>query len=770
MPLRTRSSRSGLVVLALLIPGAVLAAVLVVPPEIQQPGTQPQEVSNLESPDKCDNCHGNYNSAIEPAFTWRGGMMAQAGRDPIFWATVAVAEQDFAGSGDLCLRCHSPEGWVGGRSTPTDGSGLQPSDANGVACDLCHKMTNPDRSEHLGAQYAPFVASDGSVPAKGYFGSGMYVLWSGSAKLGPYQDASARHQFMQSRFHRSVDFCGTCHDVSNAAVGDLALGNGAQVPLAPGTFSGTLGTAVTTKAAFNNFPFQYGVVERTFSEHRASALSHTRVRDYPTLPPELRGGALRAAYDSAVIAGTGGDYEDGTPRYFTCQTCHVRPVAGVGSNKNSAVRRDLPLHDMTGGNYWMADAIKWLDARGRLRLGGGLTSVEAAAMTAGQARAMKQLAEAVSISVSGDVVKLVNQTGHKVISGYPEGRRMWLDVKWYDAENQLVREDGAYGPITANVGGLPLQVNTLLDPADPNTRIYESHYAMTQEWAAQLVSLGYPLSMALSYDRVTGGVAYTLGDLAAQAPGTHHETFHFVLNNTVVKDNRIPPYGFAYDEARRRNALPVPATQYGDPGPGGVYRHWDEVTLNPPEGATYATVDLLYQPTSWEYVQFLYLANAGGSSFLGGQGQALLDAWLATGMAAPYKMASATWGTPPVPASVDMYVPSTTTWTVAKSGALGTQTSLFSSGSTVGVKTLAVDAAGMPLSGVQVFVEVLAPGGGLATSLQGYTDMQGSAVLKWKTSRGQAAGTYTVRTVSLLKNGYTFNAALGQPSVTFTVQ
>jgi hypothetical protein len=96
----------------------------VVPDVIQQPGTQPGEISNLESPNKCDNCHGGYNSAVEPAHNWRGSMMAHAGRDPIFWATVAIAEQDFDGAGDLCIRCHSTTGWLAGRSTPTDGSGL----------------------------------------------------------------------------------------------------------------------------------------------------------------------------------------------------------------------------------------------------------------------------------------------------------------------------------------------------------------------------------------------------------------------------------------------------------------------------------------------------------------------------------------------------------------------------------------------------------------------------------------------------------------------
>ncbi len=218
-----RSSLIQVVGAALALLGIAYAA-LVVPTDIQEPGTQPGQVSNLESPDKCDNCHGGYDSAVEPEFNWRGGMMAMAGRDPIFWATMAIAEQDFDSAGDLCLRCHASDGWIAERSTPTDGSGLQSTgDADGVSCDTCHKFTNPDNSEHLGVQTAPFIANDGQSPATAFLGSGMYVLWGGAHKLGPYADANARHQFLQSRFHRSADLCGTCHDVSNPAVGDLVI-------------------------------------------------------------------------------------------------------------------------------------------------------------------------------------------------------------------------------------------------------------------------------------------------------------------------------------------------------------------------------------------------------------------------------------------------------------------------------------------------------------------------------------------------------------------
>jgi hypothetical protein len=499
-------------------------------------------------------------------------------------------------------------------------------------------MTNPNNGEHLGVMNPPFVANDG---LNGYYGSGILSLWGGSDKLGPYDDTTARHQAMQSSFHRSKDFCGSCHDVSNPVVGDLAPNNGKQDTGDPVVASGVLGGPVENKAAFNNFPFQYGIVERTYSEFYSGALSSTLVSDYANLPADLKAGAIKAIYNAAL-----GDYADTTPRYFTCQTCHMRPTTGPGCNKKGApIRTDLPLHDLTGGNYWIPDAILYQEAAGTLRLGSGLTTVQVDALNAGKDRARQQLDLAASLEVQGNKLRITNLTGHKLISGYPEGRRMWLNIKWYDKTGTTVlREDGEYGSLSVDINGTTTQVDTILNLYDPNTKIYEAHYGMSQEWAAELINLGYPAGMPLSFDRLTmtGVPDLTLGELAAQAAGSYAETFHFVLNDNVVKDNRIPPYGFNYEEARKRNALPVPANQYGG-GAGGTYNYWDEVSLNPPSGADHAVISLLYQPTSWEYIQFLYLANDKQNVFLGAEGDNLLDAWLNTGMAEPHVMATTTW-------------------------------------------------------------------------------------------------------------------------------
>ena len=206
---------------------------LTVPMEVKMPGTQPEDNVNLDLNDACDQCHEDSDKGVSILSDWRGSMMSHAGRDPLYWATVAIAEQDFDGAGDLCIRCHTMSGWLAGQSTPTDASTLGDDHAaEGVGCEVCHKMTNPDNSGAIdGVQNAPFVANDGGTPPEGYYGSAQLSVNSSSERLGPYSDANAKHPWAQSPFFRSVDFCGSCHDVSNPVVGDLAPNHGAQIPL-----------------------------------------------------------------------------------------------------------------------------------------------------------------------------------------------------------------------------------------------------------------------------------------------------------------------------------------------------------------------------------------------------------------------------------------------------------------------------------------------------------------------------------------------------------
>jgi hypothetical protein len=582
-------------------------------------------------------------------------------------------------------------------------------------------MTDPDMQVQdpvsgvsiIGTMTDPFINNSGdsldpALAGEGYYGSGMYALSNDYGKLGPYNegDAVARHQHMGSDFHRDVDFCGTCHDVSNSAVGQLAPNGGTQ-PGAPALFrSAELGfpfnpnltpndpAVLDGMAAFNNPPYAYGIVERTFSEYKSSPLSSTPVDAFGTLPADLQDprGSLYAAFMASTTQDTrSGNYIpdpngfDADERFFSCQTCHMRAITGRGCDKADAPNRlDQPMHDQTGGNYWVYPLVQWQDQQGTLRLGGGLSAEQIEAMDDGMLRAGTHLTQAGTLDVNGDIARITNMTGHKLISGYPEGRRMWLNIKFYDNQNNLIEEIGEWGPLpttaTNPVDGTTFTPWSIVDLDNPKLKVYEVHPAMTKEWADVLLSVGYPETMPLSFDRLTGQPDFTLGDLAALPAGGYHETFHFVLNNYVGKDNRIPPYQMSYDLAKDRNALPVPADQYGG-SPGGVYEHWDEYDIKAlaPSNAAKADLTLYYQGTSWEYVQFLNNAvsstptGAGAPNpvtpFLAEEGQNYLDAWVnATHilpggdpqnpepMVPPYPMATATWsdgGCVPVPEICD---------------------------------------------------------------------------------------------------------------------
>ena len=120
-------------------------------------GTQPPLYYTLNPPVICAGCHGGTDNGhnIRPVTTWGGSMMANAGRDPLFWASLDVANNDVPGIGEWCLRCHSPGGWLDGRATlPTgsaDGCTLTGeidgtnNDFEGLHCAFCHRMqVNPN--------------------------------------------------------------------------------------------------------------------------------------------------------------------------------------------------------------------------------------------------------------------------------------------------------------------------------------------------------------------------------------------------------------------------------------------------------------------------------------------------------------------------------------------------------------------------------------------------------------------------------------------------
>ncbi len=532
-------------------PGGIVPTTL---RDFDQPGSQPFETGILNPPEACAVCHGNYDSNVEPYFNWQGSMMAQASRDVLFLANMVIANQDAPDSGDLCLRCHLPRGWLQGRSVPTDGSQMLPTDQSGVSCDFCHRLIDPiyDPTENPPEDQGILAAL--SFPASD-FGNGMATIDPTGARRGPFLDAATGHPVLVSPFHREAALCGTCHDVSNPAFEKDGSGN-----YVPNAFD----TPAADFSAHTLAP-----VERTYSEWFYS--------EYNT-----PGGVYAPEFGGNL------DYVS------TCQDCHMRDVTGEGCNFGTPpTRDDLPLHDITGGSTWLPGLL------GTLFPG----EVNEAALQAGIDRARYMLQNAADLAVVQEgtqlKVTITNNTGHKLPTGYPEGRRMWINVKFYDAGMALVSESGAY---------------------DPDTGV------LTHDAEAKI------------YD-IEPGLDEVTAPLVGVDPGP---SFHFVLNNKIFKDNRIPPRGFTNVAYADFGGAPV-AHSYAD----GQY--WDDTLYSIPPGAMSAEVTLYYQSTSKEFVEFLRDENTTDT-----KGQELYDLWNDNGKAPPEQMATAQITlTPPLPGDYD---------------------------------------------------------------------------------------------------------------------
>ncbi|MBX3322523.1 MAG: hypothetical protein KF757_05990 [Phycisphaeraceae bacterium] len=544
---RKSLKREGLWVLVL---GAGIAAIgigMPAPTTIEDffgPGTQPSTMLDpILTAQACSFCHGNYNETHEPYRPWAASMMGQAARDPLFHACLAIAEQDAPGSGDMCIRCHAPAGWLDGRSIPTDGSSLIGADFEGVSCNFCHRMVDPD--------YKPGVSPIEDVEILGALSplppasahSGQYVMDPWDVRRGP-RDLGPKfffHPWLQSPFHQSASMCATCHDVSNPVYERQP--DGKYLP-------GQWNAPAASFEKYDQFP-----LERTYSEW------------------------LMSSFASGPID-MGGRFGGNNPNVSTCQDCHMPTTTGRGCTfEDFPERNDLRQHFFNGGNTWVLQAVRNLYPDFET----GLTQES---VNDSIARAVDMLRNASDMELfdggSTVRVRITNESGHKLPTGYPEGRRMWLNVKFFDSKDNLLVEHGSYDYDTAIL-------------TTGNTKVYEAKLGISPEVA--------PL-----FDKEPG------------------ESFHFVLNNMYVKDNRIPPRGFTNAGFEAIQAAPV-AYSYADG------QHWDDTDFTIPQGAARVEARLFYQTASKEYIDFLRSENKTNNA-----GEVAYEQWLVTGKSAPVEM------------------------------------------------------------------------------------------------------------------------------------
>ncbi len=527
--------------------------------------TQPGLINDIQPPEsQCSTCHatggGDPPSAptFRPFTTWSGSMMANATRDPLFWAALDVANHDVPGVGDYCLRCHTQRGWLGGRVVKTgfggpdndvtlgtagcllagayDSADDLNSDFGGVTCHFCHRLMpegpagEPGYTDNGNAWVddAPCANTGDFEPCR----RGPYAYTDGTSP--------PPHPWQFSDYHTQSAICGVCHNVST-----------------PDTSAGPLKTLVLNDGTPTALPYP---VERTFNEWLQS--------QYAQAPQQ------------------------------TCQNCHMPtsedPAATACTFRENNRTGDLPVHEFVGGNTWVPAIIKGQYAAGIVG-DGGIDRSASYDQTIAWARELLGSAADLTTTIesytppggsAGSLavrVRVTNNSGHKLPTGYAEGRRMWLNLQVRDASGGLVFESAAYDAATATLD------------VDAQARVYEILQGI--------------------FDRNGSGSC----DVEDES-GT--PIFHFVLNDCIAKDNRIPPLGFRPATASDPNGYemrPIPLGTYPETAPGsGVLVNYDvaDYALAVPVGTIgplTATARLYYQTSSREYIEFLRdeaLANA----------------------------------------------------------------------------------------------------------------------------------------------------------------
>jgi hypothetical protein len=412
------------------------------------------------------------------------------------------------------------------------------------------------------------------IPPNG--SNARYIVDPTDSRRGPFDDIPANlHagvEILVSPFHQDAEFCWTCHDVSNPLFERQPDDTYVLDPK-------TLGAPHSSGEQSQMFP-----LHRTYSEWKNSY--------YFTVGGIQHNGRFGGNHinNPEFIA-------DGTAGIMrTCQDCHMPDQFGQGCAFGDPFfpREDAPQHSFSGSNTWVLHAIRAADYDGDSQPDfpdeeTGLTDQRVDDAIA-RTTTMLQSASDLELSQVDENLRarIINFTGHKLPTGFPDGRRMWINVKFRDAQGELVAEHGAFDEATGELTA-------------EDTKVYEVILGISADQAA-----------------LTG------------LPEGH--TFHFLLANQILKDNRIPPAGFSNTIAQIEQTVSVGATYIDG-------QNWDDTDFLVPPCAVEAQVTVYYQVVSLEYATFLMETNPNPPP---NRGTVLFDLWDTYGREAHVVMGMAT--------------------------------------------------------------------------------------------------------------------------------
>ncbi len=410
--------------LPLLFAAAVVSLAFTTAPASPAPAAAPQDPAEPAGPafleaSRCATCHESSDQAaamrdqqgrsVAPYDLWRGTMMANAARDPLWQAMVsaevAAQPQHREFIENKCTKCHAPMAWVDANENlgrPLAMADLHGPDMHagmadeGVSCTLCHQIS----PRGLGTEAS--------------FTGGFHVN-TGKWIYGPYEDLFSMPMIRHTGFTpvpsdhvRESALCATCHTLFTDALDPEGRPTGHRLP------------------------------EQTpYLEWRNSVYSTERAR------PGEQAASCQECHMPATDL-------DGAP----IRTNMARNPAGRDFPR-ATPRQPYARHLFVGGNTLLPSIFR--DNARELEV-----SAPAAAFTAVEEAARDQLQNRtaelglVRAARSGERLLLDlearNLAGHKLPSGHPL-RRAWLRVTVEDAEGRLVFASGRHDDRGRILGG-----------------------------------------------------------------------------------------------------------------------------------------------------------------------------------------------------------------------------------------------------------------------------------------------------------------------------
>lgn len=681
------------------VPGRIPAGGLV-----PNPGTQQQELANITFPAPynvfefvvtCGACHGGTVDQNAGHFgNWAGSSMASSARDPVFRANqigvnnLVESVTGENGAGNMCFRCHSPNGWYSGRFDPTlagDPEGttmnhsiLASTDDEGIMCEFCHRVVGNVTMQredldpndpvwnmlgglsdwpHTGNAYIDQDGDPTIAPGNPY-GDTTLQLNDGMTYVGKYS-GSVDIYFSDIPLEGS-SYTGQTYAVYpswwngpknpvpagepqfNSKGEELAYAPDGSLPI---HFEVPIGAPIDPNTGQPDYMAQALSLEHPTAGARDGLLpSYTPAANSFITTPEFCG----SCHDLTVPILNHGMpeqrtytewlYSDFNTESTRCQDCHMPTLKHEYSDdtpvslnvdptlagwfpyaKDRAADGGTAFHKFAGANLDLSAMMTVLYPEVDLEVIGaptgndtrvfpGMMSDRGTMWDRNQRNTEITLADGVDVEVVGTPVynattgkwevqvKVTNTAGHRIPSGYPDGRRFWINLQVTDAAGNVVYQSGYYDPAEAT-----LYTDASMAPLE----------------RALTPFIDSSNNAVMVYERVTGTCVDATGnaifpDPTAGEPANCNAS-PALTNNFILFDNRIPPAGFSYADYRLSgvkfwNYDPATLAPYEDFGRYPDGQNWDVVTYTfdaDPSAMLNVRAEILWQTHTREFMEHL---------------------------------------------------------------------------------------------------------------------------------------------------------------------